>query len=74
MQFHKPADGAPQLRTPEGEAFPLNGKMIDPANRYYARLIAEGALEPAVQPTPSEPETHPDKPAHPAASKKEKRT
>lgn len=80
MKRYEPATGAPLLRTTEGEAFPETGKMIDPANRYYARLIAEGALVPAparparAKPEP-EPETEPetDKPAAFAASKKETR-
>ena len=70
MKRYKPAEGAPLLRTAEGEAFPVDGKMIDPAVRYYARLINEGALEPAPDDTPT-PET--DKPAAVAASKKESR-
>lgn len=73
MKSYKPADGAPMLRTTEGEAFPEIGKMIDPANRYYARLIKEGALELADVNVEFEPETHPEKPAHSAASKKETR-
>lgn len=70
MKRYKPAEGAPLLRTAEGEAFPTDGKMIDPARRYYARLINEGALEPAPDPAP-EPES--DKPAAVAAPKKESR-
>lgn len=70
MKRYKPAEGAPTLRTAEGEAFPIAGKMIDPARRYYARMIGEGALEPVPDNTPK-PET--EKPAAVAASKKESR-
>lgn len=70
MKRYKPAEGAPPLRTTEGEVFPGAGKMIDPARRYYARMIGEGALELVPDTTPK-PET--DKPAAVAASKKEKR-
>ena len=80
MHRYKPAVGAPLLRTTEGEAFPETGKMIDPANRYYARLIGEGALVPAADdagPGRSGPDKTPkpetDKPAAVAASKKESR-
>ena len=83
MHCYKPAAGAPLLRTTEGEAFPDPGKMIDPANRYYARLIGEGALVPATNDARSgrsgpdkTPKTETDKPAamtHGAASKKEPR-
>jgi len=70
MHRYKPAVGAPLLRTTDGEAFPEAGKMIDPANRYYARLIGEGALELVPDTTPK-PET--EKPAAVAAPKKESR-
>lgn len=72
MQRYKPAEGAPLLRTTEGEAFPEAGKMIDPANRYYARLINEGALDPMAD---DAPETNPrtSKPAAAAAPNKETR-
>lgn len=65
MKRYKPAADAPELRTVDGEAFPDAGKMIDPANRYYARLIMEGALVEA-------PEDHTEtaKPAASAASRK----
>jgi len=72
MQRYKPAAGAPLLRTTDGEAFPEAGKMIDPANRYYARMIGEGSLVPVpVEAPDSKPE--PSKPAADAASKKETR-
>lgn len=71
MKTYKPADGAPLLRTTGGEAFPEVGKMIDPANRYYARLINEGALVPDDDVAQSEPET--DKPAGAAGSRRETR-
>lgn len=70
MKRYKPAEGAPLLRTAEGEAFPTDGKMIDPASRYYARLIGEGSLEiaPDEKPTPAT-----DKPAVADAPKKDPR-
>ncbi len=70
MKRYKPAEGAPPLRTAEGEAFPTDGKMIDPARRYYARMIGEGSLE-LVPDKTSKPEI--EKPAAFAASKKESR-
>jgi len=73
MKSYQPADGAPLLRTTEGEAFPEIGKMIDPANRYYARLINEGALVPVDNAARTDPETKADKPAAAAAFKKETR-
>lgn len=72
MKAHKPAAGAPTLRTAEGEVFPGVGKMIDPANRYYARLINEGALE-VVTDKPPETKSRTSKPAADAASSKETR-
>lgn len=72
MQRYKPAASAPLLRTTEGEAFPEAGKMIDPANRYYARLINEGALEPVADDAP-EAKSRTSKPAAAAASSKETR-
>lgn len=72
MQRYKPAEGAPLLRTTDGEAFPETGKMIDTANRYYARLIKEGALEPMANEA-AESETRTSKPAAAAASNKETR-
>ena len=72
MERYIPAEGAPQLRTAEGEAFPATGKMIDPARRYYARMIGEGALVPV--PDEAGPDKTPkpetDKPAAVAASSK----
>ena len=72
MQRYKPAAGAPLLRTTDSEAFPDAGKMIDPANRYYARLIKEGALEPVADEA-AESETRTSKPAAAAAPNKETR-
>ncbi|MBV6650478.1 hypothetical protein [Hoeflea sp. EC-HK425] len=72
MQRYKPAEGAPLLRTTDGEAFPEAGKMIDPANRYYARLISEGALELTADDEPQS-KPRPSKPAAAAASNKETR-
>ncbi|EDQ33948.1 hypothetical protein HPDFL43_05825 [Hoeflea phototrophica DFL-43] len=73
MKSYKPAEGAPLLRTTEGEAFPECGKMIDPANRYYARLISEEALVAVDDVAQPEPETETDKPAAAAGSKRETR-
>jgi len=70
MKRYKPAEGAPLLRTTEGEAFPDTGKMIDSANRYYARMIRENAL---VLAPDEKPETETRKPAADAAPKKELR-
>lgn len=72
MQRYQPAEGAPLLRTTDGEAFPDAGKMIDPANRYYARLIKEGALEPVADDAPGT-KSRTSKPAAAAASNKETR-
>jgi hypothetical protein len=62
----------PLLRTTEGEAFPEEGKMIDPANRYYARLIKEGALELVADDAPKT-KSRTSKPAAAAAPNKETR-
>ncbi|WP_299864400.1 hypothetical protein [uncultured Hoeflea sp.] len=72
MKRYKPAAGAPPLRTTDGEAFPETGKMIDPTNRYYARLIKEEALE-EVRPGARKPKPETDKPAASAAPEKESR-
>lgn len=76
MKRYMPAKGAPLLRTTQGEAYPETGKMIEPAVRYYARLIKEGALVPVPDEAGPDdaPETETRKPAANAAPKKEPRT